>query len=170
MAADAIAVKEVVFAPRRALPHKKDPNNRPSVWKILQDAIGKDLSRFCVPVYFNEPLSMVQKVSEIMEYQDLLNQANKSSDPVKRMLLVTAFGVAQYNCTDKRLSKPFNPILGETYELLGEDYKYFAEQVCHHPPISATVAENENYLYNANTHTTMSISWSGYLIAKPIGH
>jgi hypothetical protein len=50
----------------------KDPNDRPSVWKVLKDAVGKDLSRFCVPVYFNEPLSMVQKVAEIMEYQDLL--------------------------------------------------------------------------------------------------
>jgi hypothetical protein len=46
----------------------KDPSDRPSVWKVLKDAVGKDLARFCVPVYFNEPLSMVQKVAEIMEY------------------------------------------------------------------------------------------------------
>jgi hypothetical protein len=26
-------------------------------WTILKDAIGKDLTRFSVPVYFNEPTS-----------------------------------------------------------------------------------------------------------------
>jgi hypothetical protein len=50
------------------LPYKKDPTDRPSVWKVLKDAVGKDLSKFCVPVYYNEPISMVQKVAEIMEY------------------------------------------------------------------------------------------------------
>ena len=49
----------VVYEQRTELPFKKDPADRPSVWKILKDAIGKDLSRFCVPVYFNEPISMV---------------------------------------------------------------------------------------------------------------
>lgn len=42
-------------------------------------------------------------------------------------MYVAAFGIAQYKCTDGRLNKPFNPILGETFELIGEDYKYFAE-------------------------------------------
>lgn len=124
----AVEVEENDFYPERtALPFKKDPSDRPSVWKILKDAVGKDLSKFCVPVYFNEPVSMVQKVAEIMEYQELLNQADNESDPVKRILLVSAFGIAQYKCTDSRLNKPFNPILGETFELIHKDYKYFAE-------------------------------------------
>ena len=44
--------------------------------KILKEAIGKDLSKFCVPVYINEPVSMVQKLSEILEYEPLLKQAD----------------------------------------------------------------------------------------------
>ena len=62
---------------RRELPFLKDPNDKPSVWKVLKDAVGKDLTKFCVPVYFNEPLSMVQKVAEIMDYEDVLVQANR---------------------------------------------------------------------------------------------
>ena len=42
---------------------------------MIKDAVGKDLSKFCVPVYFNEPISMVQKVVEIMDYEDLLVKA-----------------------------------------------------------------------------------------------
>jgi hypothetical protein len=76
------------------LPFKKDPADKPSVWKVLKDAVGKDLSRFCVPVYFNEPVSMVQKVAEIMEYQNVLNLANKEQDPIKRIMYVAAFGIA----------------------------------------------------------------------------
>lgn len=62
-----------------------------------------------------------------MEYQDLLRRADKEDDPVIRIQLVASFCVAQYKCTDARLNKPFNPILGETFELKGEDYTYFAE-------------------------------------------
>ena len=39
-----------------------------------QDMIGKDLSRVCLPVYFNEPLSMLQKLPEDVEYSELLDQ------------------------------------------------------------------------------------------------
>ena len=39
-----------------------------SVWKILKDSVGKDLSKVTMPVQFNEPITMLQKISEIMEY------------------------------------------------------------------------------------------------------
>lgn len=38
---------------------------------------------------------------------------------------------------EKQNTKPFNPLLGETYELVTDKMKFFAEQVSHHPPISA---------------------------------
>jgi len=57
----------------------------------------------------------------------LLNKADEEEDSVVRILYVAAFGIAQYKCTDQRLNKPFNPILGETFELVGKDYRYFAE-------------------------------------------
>jgi hypothetical protein len=44
---------------RLELPFLKDPKDKPSIFKVLKDAIGKDLTKFCVPVYFNEPISMV---------------------------------------------------------------------------------------------------------------
>jgi hypothetical protein len=44
---------------RTTLPALKPPDQKVSVWKVIKDAVGKDLSRFCVPVYFNEPISML---------------------------------------------------------------------------------------------------------------
>ena len=51
------------------LPVLRDPNDRPSVWAILSSVIGKDATKFSMPVFLNEPISMVQKVVEIMEYE-----------------------------------------------------------------------------------------------------
>ena len=58
------------YEQRMELPVLRDPNDRPSIWKILSSLIGKDLSRNAMPVFLNEPTSMIQKVVEIMEYQD----------------------------------------------------------------------------------------------------
>ncbi len=38
--------------------------------------MGKDLSRVCLPVYFNEPLSALQRIAEEMEYSELLDQVH----------------------------------------------------------------------------------------------
>ena len=62
-----------------------------------------------------------------MEYESLLVKASEDKDPIRRILYVAAFHIAQYKCSDKRLCKPFNPILGETFELKGLNYLYFGE-------------------------------------------
>ena len=41
------------------------------------------------------------------------NQAPKS---IERMLYVAAFAVSSYSGTNNRYLKPFNPLLGETFE------------------------------------------------------
>jgi hypothetical protein len=103
------------------------PDIKISIWKIIKDSLGKDLYRITVPVYFNSPLSILQQCSELMEYENLIHIANDESDSLKRLLLIATFATAQYKCTDKRLSKPFNPVLGETFELKNPKFNYFAE-------------------------------------------
>ena len=39
--------------------------------------MGKDLSRVCLPVYFNEPLSALQRIAEEMEYSELLDKVQR---------------------------------------------------------------------------------------------
>jgi hypothetical protein len=38
------------------------------VLKLLRDIMGKDLSKFSMPVWVNEPLSVLQKPAEIMYF------------------------------------------------------------------------------------------------------
>lgn len=71
----------------------RDPKKKFSIWSIIKDAIGKDLTKFTVPVYFNEPTSMLQKITEALEYEDLLVRAAKESDYIMRLAYITVFSV-----------------------------------------------------------------------------
>ena len=44
-----------------------------SLWSILKEVVGKDLTKVCLPVYFNEPLSALQKLAEELEYSELID-------------------------------------------------------------------------------------------------
>ena len=61
---------------RTTLPYLRPPKLKFSIWSIIKNMIGKDMTRFSVPVYFNEPISMLQKGGEAMEYEELLVKAD----------------------------------------------------------------------------------------------
>ena len=47
-----------------------------TLMKMIKDLIGKDLSKFSMPVWINEPVSILQKPAEFMLYfADAFNQA-----------------------------------------------------------------------------------------------
>lgn len=104
-----------------------------------------------MPVTINEPLNVLQRLCEELEYCELLDTAATVDDPLQRMLLMAAFAVSAYSSSSHRAGhKPFNPLLGETYECLREDkgFRFVAEQTSHHPPISACYAESKNFIFS----------------------
>ncbi len=111
--------------------------------------IGKDMTKMTLPVSFNEPTSLLQRVTEDMEYTDLLDTAADRADSTERLVYVAAFAASEYASTIGRVAKPFNPLLGETYEYVRPDkgYRFFIEQVSHHPPIGAAWAEAPKWDY-----------------------
>lgn len=128
-----------------------DNDNRPpvSLWAILKGSIGKDLTRIVrwdqsacrehelilalssqsFPVFFNEPTSMLQRMSEDLEFSECrafrsfssalsaltcllaVNSAAADEDPTKRIAFVAAFAMSNYSSTIGRIAKPFNPML-----------------------------------------------------------
>jgi oxysterol-binding protein-related protein 1/2 len=56
-----------------------------SLWSVLKQCIGKELTKIAMPVSFNEPLSFLQRLAEYMEYSHLLDKASRSVDAVQRM-------------------------------------------------------------------------------------
>ncbi|PHH64006.1 hypothetical protein CDD81_5111 [Ophiocordyceps australis] len=130
---------------------KLDADNRPqiSLWGILKSMIGKDMTKMTLPVSFNEPTSLLYRCGEDMEYADLLDLAAERSDSIERLIYVAAFAASEYASTIGRVAKPFNPLLGETFEYVRPDkkYRFFIEQVSHHPPVGAAWAESPNWTY-----------------------
>ncbi|XP_051056396.1 oxysterol-binding protein 2 isoform X2 [Phodopus roborovskii] len=134
------------FAPKDSCKVKRrvripdKPNYSLNLWSIMKNCIGRELSRIPMPVNFNEPLSMLQRLTEDLEYHHLLDKAVNCTSSVEQMCLVAAFSVSSYSTTVHRIAKPFNPMLGETFELDRlEDMglRSLCEQVSHHPPSAA---------------------------------
>ena len=67
-------------ARREALPLPKQKDDNSSIWSImwtiLKESLGKDLTHITLPFFFNEPLSVLQKTMEDLEYADLLNKVS----------------------------------------------------------------------------------------------
>lgn len=61
---------------RLPIPAQKDKGV--SLWSIIKECVGKDLQRICLPVYFNEPLSALQKTAEDLEYSELIDSVRGS--------------------------------------------------------------------------------------------
>lgn len=155
---------------RPVLPVPMFSRNDFSVWSILKQCIGRELSKITMPVVFNEPLSFLQRLSENMEYCYLLEKADQCEDPVKRMEYVAAFAVAAISSNWERLGKPFNPLLGETYELVREDmgFRIVCEQVSHHPPVSAFYADSAHFTFTGAIHPKLKL-WARSVEIKPEG-
>ena len=69
--------KYPVVKRRDKLPEPKEKEKPIGLWSIIKENIGKDLSGVCLPVYFNEPLSSLQKCFEDLEYSYLVDNAHK---------------------------------------------------------------------------------------------
>lgn len=63
-------------------------------------------------VNFNEPISMLQRLTEDYEYSELLDRAAACTDPCEQLAYVAAFTISSYSTTINRTGKPFNPLLG----------------------------------------------------------
>jgi oxysterol-binding protein-related protein 3/6/7 len=124
----------------------------PSLIGFLRKNVGKDLSTISMPVSANEPTSLLQRASEQLEYSSLLDQAAKATDPVERLIFVTAFAISSLSGSrvkERSIRKPFNPMLGETFELVREDkgFRFIAEKVSHRPVQLALHAEAQDWSF-----------------------
>ncbi|XP_043239908.1 oxysterol-binding protein 1-like isoform X2 [Amphibalanus amphitrite] len=155
---------------RTTIPEK--PNYPLNLWSIMKNSIGKELTKIPVPVNFSEPLSMLQRLTEDFEYSYLLDRAAECDDPCEQMCYVAAFTVSAYATTSQRSGKPFNPLLGETYECDRRDdygWRVISEQVSHHPPMVAQHCEGDAG-WECYQEFTMSSKFRGkYLQVIPLG-
>ncbi|XP_075148474.1 oxysterol-binding protein-related protein 8 isoform X9 [Haematobia irritans] len=122
--------------------------NKSLIWCLVKQVRpGMDLSKVVLPTFILEPRSFLDKLSDSYYHADILSRAVLEDDPFTRMKLVVQWYLSGFYKKPKGLKKPYNPILGETYRCYwehdnGSRTYYIAEQVSHHPPVSAFYVTN----------------------------
>jgi len=125
------------------LPHHLIEEQRSGIWGFVKQAgkhllTGGSLTQISLPVILSEPQSFLQRIATEFSCAPIfLHQASETADPLERMKLVVAFIIGGLNRQCIGQKKPFNPILGETYQASFFDgTRVFMEQTSHHPPVS----------------------------------
>ena len=134
--ADDWADDDAAFVPRARLPAPQPVNQSFSLWDILKQSMGKDLSRISMPANINQPLSTLQRMTEDFEYLHLLYDAVDGGSGINRMTALVGFVASSYASWYGRQQKPFAPTLGETYDWTSPDgrVRVVCEQVIYADP------------------------------------
>lgn len=115
----------------------------PNFLTIIRKNVGKDMSSVAMPVTANEPVTILQRFTEILEPVSLINAAltypEKSPERIIHIAAFASLSIASSRAKERAGRKPFNPLLGETFELVSpeEGVRAITEKVSHRPPIMA---------------------------------
>ncbi|XP_050790804.1 oxysterol-binding protein-related protein 8 isoform X2 [Gopherus flavomarginatus] len=123
--------------------------NKSLIWMLLKQVRpGMDLSKVVLPTFILEPRSFLDKLSDYYYHADFLSEAALEENAYNRMKKVVKWYLSGFYKKPKGLKKPYNPILGETFRCMwihprtNSKTFYIAEQVSHHPPVSAFYVSN----------------------------
>uniref|UniRef100_A0A2I2YKV3 Oxysterol-binding protein n=1 Tax=Gorilla gorilla gorilla TaxID=9595 RepID=A0A2I2YKV3_GORGO len=144
---------------------------------LSQVRLGMDLTKVVLPTFILERRSLLEMYADFFAHPDLFVSISDQKDPKDRMVQVVKWYLSAFHAGRKGsvAKKPYNPILGEIFqchwtlpndteentELVSEgpvpwvsknSVTFVAEQVSHHPPISAFYAECFNKKIQFNAH------------------
>ncbi|KAJ0173942.1 hypothetical protein K1T71_010088 [Dendrolimus kikuchii] len=139
---------------------------------LSQVKIGMDLTKVVLPTFILERRSLLEMYADSFAHPDQFVKIVDQPTPKDRMIQVVRWYLSSYHAGRKShvAKKPYNPILGEVFRCHWEldavdthtpnekqevgdgpvpwctpdQLSFVAEQVSHHPPISAFYAEHVN--------------------------
>ena len=116
--------------------------------KIMQSiAEGRGIVGVSLPVRIFEPRSLLERIVDWWVFAPIYLNEAYLLDPVSRMKSVMAFAIAGLYVSVSQV-KPFNPILGETYQAAFPDgTNIYCEHTNHHPPISNFLMVGKNFRF-----------------------
>ncbi|WRT68343.1 uncharacterized protein IL334_005319 [Kwoniella shivajii] len=109
---------------------------------ISQLRPGMDLSKIALPTFVLEPRSLLERITDFFSHPELIFGAGAEPDAKERFIRVMTYYLSGWHIKPKGVKKPYNPVLGEFFRCSytypdGTEGFYVAEQVSHHPPVSA---------------------------------
>ncbi|XP_049964707.1 oxysterol-binding protein-related protein 9 isoform X5 [Schistocerca serialis cubense] len=133
---------------------------------LSQVKIGMDLTKVALPTFILERRSLLEMYADYFAHPDVFVSIADFKDPKDRMVQVLRWYMSAYHAGRKSVvaKKPYNPVLGEVFQChwdvpgvekgggsvpggplpwcTSSQLTFVAEQVSHHPPISAFYAEH----------------------------
>ncbi len=97
---------------------------------------GKSIMSISLPVTIFDPFTELERIAIRGALAGHFLSQAASAEPARRLALACVYNITKLNI-GLGGEKPFNPILGETFQCEIGGLQYFAEQVSHHPPVSA---------------------------------
>ncbi|XP_072919126.1 oxysterol-binding protein-related protein 9 isoform X6 [Hemitrygon akajei] len=145
---------------------------------LSQVRLGMDLTKVVLPTFILERRSLLEMYADFFAHPDLFVSIVDQTDPRDRMVQVVKWYLSAFHAGRKGsvAKKPYNPILGEIFkchwivpeieieenaepvaagpipEASQNSVTFVAEQVSHHPPISAFYAECFSKKIQFNAH------------------
>lgn len=131
---------------------------------------GQDLTRVSVPAVMLYPYSILEVFGcrELTSIDYILG-INNEEDPLQRMLIVIKWLLSTIQ-QETFYKKPYNPVIGETHECWIDSPEYgrsnfVAEQVSHHPPISAVYITNTQQGITFLANLSFGVKFGGNYLA-----
>ncbi|XP_053966750.1 oxysterol-binding protein-related protein 9 isoform X3 [Anastrepha ludens] len=155
---------------------------------ISQVKIGMDLTKVVLPTFILERRSLLEMYADYFAHPDLFLRIAEMETPRDRIVETCRWYLSAYHAGRKSAvaKKPYNPILGEVFQcywnIPGEEsdenavsdgpvpwchrnqLTFLAEQVSHHPPISAFYAEHVNKKITFSAHVWTKSKFLGLSI------
>lgn len=97
---------------------------------------GKSILNVSFPVTIFRDESQLKSVARNYSYAPIFLENLTTKSPIDKIKSIILFHISSTNLTIS-MNKPFNPILGETYQGFIDGCPIFLEQISHHPPISS---------------------------------
>lgn len=106
---------------------------------------GKSIVGLSLPVRIFEPRSILERLSDLWTFAPHYLTKASSEEGVERIQSVFSFLISILPITTSQW-KPFNPLLGETFQgELADGTTIDCEQTSHHPPIATFYVKNKNW-------------------------
>ena len=95
---------------------------------------GKNIINYLFPIITYDKRTLLQVFAyELREAPYILNKINYISEPIEKLKNMTSFIISQIYLSPLRI-KPFNPLLGETYQIKIGNLNCYFEQTMINPP------------------------------------
>eukprot|EP00347_Sterkiella_histriomuscorum_P010009 403339035 len=123
---------------------------------------GQSIIGISLPVRIFEPRSLLERICDWYGFAPIfLKKAAQEQDHLERFKLSISYALSSLYCSLKQ-QKPFNPLLGETYQAsFTDNTRVYCEHTSHHPPISNYLIEDSSELYQVSGYYEFKAKISG---------